>query len=361
MSVAVKEVVLQAICDWHRQHRLQGNQPTDASMCIDKTAQISRVGGVEEEMQHAFHHPPLLVGISGPQGSGKTTLVQSLVDDLQQTAGIRAVALSADDLYLPYTEQMHLASLNKTNPLLQYRGLPGTHSISLGHHILSGLSAHNNNPIYSPIHIPIYNKALKGGRGDRLPQSDWTAVTGHVDVVLFEGWFLGFKPCSPEQVSSIWCSCPQSIPCPSERDNHDPLPSSRIINNNNNYSCQNIDQIMAFLSDYEQQWYPHIDVFVHLAISDLSFIYDWRWEQEKSMQDRQTALATHAEPVQNGLNRSQINDFVDRFMPIYKLCLPRLVSHGFFEDTSGLNGCGMSRSLQIWLDSSRQIVSHKYV
>ena len=45
--------------------------------------------------------------------------------------------------------------------------------------------------------IPRYSKALRDGKGDRAPASDWTNVTGKIDIVLFEGWMLGFTPIVP--------------------------------------------------------------------------------------------------------------------------------------------------------------------
>ncbi len=45
--------------------------------------------------------------------------------------------------------------------------------------------------------IPRYSKALRDGKGDRAPAGDWTNVTGEIDIVLFEGWMLGFTPIVP--------------------------------------------------------------------------------------------------------------------------------------------------------------------
>lgn len=45
-----------------------------------------------------------MVGLSAPQGSGKTTIVQFL-KQLAERAGIRTVVLSIDDFYLTNAEQ----------------------------------------------------------------------------------------------------------------------------------------------------------------------------------------------------------------------------------------------------------------
>ena len=36
--------------------------------------------------------------------------------------------------------------------------------------------------------VPRYDKSAHGGRGDRLPESQWPTVTGPIDLVIIEGW-----------------------------------------------------------------------------------------------------------------------------------------------------------------------------
>ncbi len=44
------------------------------------------------------------------------------------------------------------------------------------------------------IHLPRYDKSLRGGRGDRVEYNDWPIVSGAMDFVFLEGWMLGFQP-----------------------------------------------------------------------------------------------------------------------------------------------------------------------
>src|SRR5687767_12770330 len=63
----------------------------------------------------------LTVGICGPQGSGKSTLVMSLTK-LLKASGLSAATLSLDDLYLTRDERSMLA--RRVHPLLLTRGVP---------------------------------------------------------------------------------------------------------------------------------------------------------------------------------------------------------------------------------------------
>lgn len=63
---------------------------------------------------------PIVVGLSAPQGCGKTTLTRALKE--QFTAeGLKSVVISLDDFYLPRAEQVKLAE-ESGNELLKYRG-----------------------------------------------------------------------------------------------------------------------------------------------------------------------------------------------------------------------------------------------
>lgn len=122
---------------------------------------------------------PLLVGISGAQGSGKTTLCRFLKVLLVEH-NLRSVTLSLDDLYLTRAERQALAA--DVHPLFATRGVPGTHDLALGEAILDDLLA---------------------GRTAALPRFDKAAddraevrrlVEPPIDVVLLEGWCVGAAP-----------------------------------------------------------------------------------------------------------------------------------------------------------------------
>jgi D-glycerate 3-kinase len=122
---------------------------------------------------------PLLVGINGAQGSGKSTLCRFLEVLLAQQ-GLAAVTLSFDDLYLTRAERQSAAA--DVHPLFATRGVPGTHDVQLGMGALDRLLAGR------PADLPRFDKAAD----DRADQT--RHIEGPVDVVLFEGWCVGAAP-----------------------------------------------------------------------------------------------------------------------------------------------------------------------
>ena len=80
---------------------------------------------------------PLVVGINGAQGSGKSTLTKILSMLLSQGFDKNVVSISIDDLYLTRAERQQLAE--DIHPLFLTRGVPGTHDVELGKSILMQL------------------------------------------------------------------------------------------------------------------------------------------------------------------------------------------------------------------------------
>ena len=99
--------------------------------------------------------------------------------------------LHLDDFYLTHDEQLVLARRHPGNRFLQHRGHPGTHDVALGVSVLTALRTLRAG---SSPRVPGYDRSAFGGTGDRLPESDWREVVGPLDLVVLEGWMLGFMP-----------------------------------------------------------------------------------------------------------------------------------------------------------------------
>jgi D-glycerate 3-kinase len=68
---------------------------------------------------------PFIIGVSGVQGVGKTTLVKALAKTLQQREQLQTLGASIDDFLLRHADQVALAESRPDNRLVQHRGEPG--------------------------------------------------------------------------------------------------------------------------------------------------------------------------------------------------------------------------------------------
>lgn len=209
---------------------------------------------------------PIVQGILGVQGAGKTTLCAVLVLALE-LLGFKAVSWSIDDLYKTYADRLEL---QRQDPRLIWRGPPGTHDVALGIEILQRLRS----PDGSRIPLPRFNKSLHGGQGDRV-DPDWIQP---VDIVLFEGWFVGTRPINCDVIGT-W---PEPINSAADRA------FARDCNDR--------------LRDYLPLW-DLCDRLLILKPTDYRFSKIWRKQAER---DRIAAGGT-------GLSDAEIDAFVDYF------------------------------------------------
>eukprot|EP00736_Rhodelphis_marinus_P009559 Rmarinus@m.20308 len=132
---------------------------------------------------------PIVFGISAPIGCGKTTMSTILTQALG-VFGLRSEALSIDDFYLTHEDQCALAGRHRRNPLLQSRGLPGTHDLPLARETLRCIREAAPGSLLS---LPRYDKRKHGGQGDRCPSEACPVVAMPLDVLILEGWCVGYE------------------------------------------------------------------------------------------------------------------------------------------------------------------------
>ncbi|MEG4807766.1 glycerate kinase [Microcoleus sp. F8-D3] len=232
---------------------------------------------------------PLIQGILGGQGMGKTTLCQVLRLILGKL-GYSTVSLSLDDLYKTYADRQQL---QKADPRLIWRGPPGTHDIDLGIAVLDKLRGSQNrqlaavdNPKSDPIkpdiikniEIPRFDKSACGGAGDR---SQPEIISG-ADIVLFEGWFVGVNPVVDAKLNEFLAAAP--FPISTEGD------------------CQFARDMNAKLHDYLPLW-NRLDRLMVLYSQDYRISQVWRNQAEREM------MAAG----KSGMSEAEINRFVEYF------------------------------------------------
>lgn len=211
---------------------------------------------------------PVTQGIVGGQGTGKTTLTEVLSVILDQL-GYRTLSLSLDDLYKTYAERQQL---QEQDPRLIWRGPPGTHDVDLGIDLLDQLRQPNQ---LNPILVPRFDKSAWGGVGDRTTPEP---IEG-IDIVLFEGWFVGVRPINP----AIF-------------DAPTPPPIHTLA-----------DQ--AFARDMNQGLHDYLPLWERLDRLMLLYPTDYHLSQQWRRQAEQQMMATG----KSGMTDSQIDRFVEYF------------------------------------------------
>ncbi len=236
----------------------------------------------------ASHAAVPVLAISGLQGSGKSTFAAQLV----QRAGLRglqAAALSIDDVYLTRAHRQRLA--RTVHPLVVTRGPPGTHDLPLAHAVLDAVQARR------PIALPRFDKLAD----ERLPAAQWQRVQRPLDLLVFEGWFLG----TPAEGDTAALEAPLNT---LERDSDADGVWRRWCN-------------ARLASDYPALW-QRCDRLWFLQPPDVAVVPRWRWQQEQALQA--------AQPGRSGMTRSQLERFVQHYERVSRLSLrslPSLADH----------------------------------
>ncbi|WP_414544404.1 glycerate kinase [Nostoc sp. CCY0012] len=208
---------------------------------------------------------PLIQGILGGQGTGKTTMCQVLGLILQEL-GYCTLSLSLDDLYKTYSDRL---ALTQQDPRLIWRGPPGTHDIDIGLQVLDQIRQ-----CQSPVSVPRFDKSAYNGAGDRTTPE----IVQDVDIVLFEGWFVGVQPITPDVFD------------------HAPPP---IVT----------EEDQAFARDLNEQLKNYLPLWERLDSLMVLYPIDYRCSLEWRQQAEQQMIAA-GKP---GMSNSQIHDFVNYF------------------------------------------------
>ncbi|MGV3510780.1 MAG: kinase [Novosphingobium sp.] len=215
---------------------------------------------------------PLVVGICGAQGSGKTWLTAAVAQRLERD-GLACATLSLDDLYLSKTRRQDLA--RTIHPLFAVRGVPGTHDVALGIDLLRRLGERGN------VRMPVFDKACD----DLLAIADWRSVDGPVDVVLFEGWCVGATAQGGtdlvEPVNRL------------EREEDSDGAWRRHVNN--------------ALSGPYQTLFSRMDMLVLLQAPGFEIVAQWRTQQEETLRAHMAKAGTDTSGL---MDRAGIERFV---------------------------------------------------
>ncbi|KAF5251291.1 hypothetical protein FANTH_3583 [Fusarium anthophilum] len=282
-----------------------------------------------------------VLGLSGLQGSGKSTWAAALSQALTNQHHLKTRMLSLDDLYHDHPELVALREANPDNGLLQTRGQPGTHDEVLAKQFFDQVLGRVEND-KKVVKWPAFDKSLHSGQGGRVSVEDWEEVSldEGLDVLIFEGWALGFKPLSDEEVKRKWERAKASEAQQSEEwaltntlASHD-ISHLLLINENLRRYCE------TFAGP------QHFDGFLHLSTDKLVQVYEWRLGQERALRQHKP-----------GMTDEQVIKFVKGYMPAYELFLERLQNENFFKGEESKE----KKHIQVVLNKDRKVIQVKEV
>jgi len=126
----------------------------------------------------------LFLGLSGGQGSGKTTVVGILKIILKKYFKRKIHVTSIDDFYKTLEERNKISST--IHPLFKTRGVPGTHDTNLIKKFFDFIKKKK----FRKFEAPRFDKSID----DRLKKKYWFNIKEKPEVVILEGWCVGAKP-----------------------------------------------------------------------------------------------------------------------------------------------------------------------
>ncbi len=230
---------------------------------------------------------PLLLGINGAQGTGKSTLADFLGFATHSLYGWNVAVLSIDDFYHKRKQRAELA--DTIHPLLQTRGVPGTHDMQMLSQVLKELSAAGPS---NSVALPRFNKAID----NRADRSDWPSVNGPVDMIILEGWCVGTAPQSLAELDS---------PANALEAQEDPSGSWRRYVN---------EQLRGDYADV----FAQIDTLVFLQAPGFDAILRWRTEQEQKL------AATAPDNASGIMSEQELVRFIQFYERLTRANLSRL-------------------------------------
>ena len=125
-----------------------------------------------------------VIGLTGGQGSGKSTISKILKILLKENFNLKTVIFSIDDFYKTLKERKIMSK--NISPLFLTRGVPGTHDTKMLFNCIKALK----NFKFKKILIPKFNKGID----DRISKTKWLRVDKKPNIVIFEGWCVGAEP-----------------------------------------------------------------------------------------------------------------------------------------------------------------------
>ncbi len=192
-----------------------------------------------------------IIGLTGGQGSGKSTISNILKIILKENFNLETVIFSIDDFYKTLKERKNMSK--NISPLFLTRGAPGTHDTKMLLKCITKLKKYK----FTKTVIPRFDKALD----NRVLKKNWLKVIKKPNIVIFEGWCVGAKPQKKKDLL---------IPINRLEKYYD---KKKIWRNKVNQELKN---------DYSKI-FKLIDKTIFLKVPSFKYVLKWRLLQEKKL------------------------------------------------------------------------------
>ena len=193
-----------------------------------------------------------IIGLTGGQGAGKSTITQVLRLILEIKYNLSVVCFSIDDFYKTSNERTSLAK--NVNKLFKTRGVPGTHDTNLINKIFNNLKKKN----FKPEPIPCFDKL----RDDRFPKKYWQKIKQKPKIIIFEGWCVGARP----------------------QQEKDLLKPINILEKKYDLDLRWRSGVNNELKNAYKKIFSKIDMLIFLKVPSFDCVYKWRLLQENKLQ-----------------------------------------------------------------------------
>ena len=193
----------------------------------------------------------IVIGLTGGQGSGKSTISNILKIILKESYNLETVIISIDDFYKTLKERKIMSK--KISPLFLTRGVPGTHDTKLILNCIKKLQ----NIKFQKLIIPRFNKAID----NREQKKKWQKVTKKPHIVIFEGWCVGAE----------------------HQKNKDLLIDINELEKYEDNKKIWRKRVNQELKKNYKKIYKLIDKIIFLKVPSFKYVFKWRLLQEKKL------------------------------------------------------------------------------